>query len=320
MPEDEIPQPDLSGEVAPEDVKAARQAFLSNPPAQINPEPEPAPVLDEEAAALDELTPPPAAADAGETPPAAAAGTPDPYAEFGGREAVATAMELDRALRTEQGVKLVIRQGLEALGYTDAQIRAALGGGPGQDPLTGAAPEQQAAPTGLEGFDLEDDDVVTGAQLKGIVKQATDSAVQQALAQAQAQLDPVRQQFEQERIREQASRNDQTLIELLGPVPEGESELAEYQAAAQDVLNAAQRYVEPGNFDPAHVRAGIVKAHADIQAAADARFKRYLESKKQARAAAPTNTGGFTSTEAEAAEPKNLKEARAMARAAGVFD
>lgn len=304
----------------PEPTQAeARAAFLANPP-EITSVPDPAPVLDDEATALDELTQPPAAGDGVEPAPVSPVPVAaDPYAEYGGREAVANAMELDRALRTEQGVKLVVRQSLEALGYTDAQIRAALGAGPGGQPSTAAeAAAAQTAPGIFDG--IEDDDVVTGSDVKRIVSQATEQAVQQALAQAQAQLDPMRQQFEQERVRDQASRNDATLIELLGPVPEDTAALGEYQAQAQDILNAAAKYVEQGNFDPAHVRSGIVKAHSEITAAAEARFKRYLAGKKQARDAAPSNIGGHTAGEAEAPEPKTLAEARAAARADGFFN
>lgn len=305
MPEDVTPTEPVEQTPA-----EARAAFLASPP-EILPTDEPV-VLDAEAEVLDEVTRPPA--EPAVTVPAAPA---DPFAPYGGAEEVANAYELAQALRTETGVRLVVKQSLTALGYSDAQIAAALGGGPGAAPAVTNAPEPAAAPDPFAGID--DDDVVTGGDVKRLLAEAVKNATEAAVAQAQAQLDPVRQQFEQERNREIAARNDATIVEVLGPVPEDPTAREAYVNQARDLLNVATRFVDPTNFDPSHIRNGIIAAHAEIEANAEARYQAHLARKREARKAAPTNIGGTTATDGAEAEPKNLAEARAQAKASGTW-
>jgi hypothetical protein len=244
----------------------------------------------------------------------------DPYAEYGGREHVANAWQVAEALKTELGVRTMIQQGLLALGYSADQIKAALGDRAGAPVAPAAAPADPYA-------DLSDDDIVTGAQLKQYLAQqsqaataAQQAAIEAAQQAAAAQVDPIKAQFEAQRNAAIIQRNDATLTELLGPPPADAVQAGDYQAMAQGVLAAASRYIQPDNWDPAHIRAAIVQGHADVVARQEAQFQAYLGKKREAKRAAPANIGGQSAGEAPAKEPQTMKEARELARSSGIFD
>lgn len=307
-------QPDLSAEVPLDEVAAAKAEFLKGPAGHVTSTPD-EPVLDDEAAALDELTKPPAGEAA---PPSTTAGEPpaaDPYAQYGGAEAVAHAFEVQEALRTESGVRLLIQQGLQALGYTPAQIKAAVGGGPGA-PTAEPAPDQPSADPYA---DLPDEELLTGADFKRYAEKIKTDAIAEAQRTVASQVDPVVAQQREAFNAEIRTRNDATLAELLGPVPAEPEKQGEYSTQAQQVLDAAGRYVDPSNYDPAHIRSAIIKGHADVEAQNEARWKAYLGKKKAARSAAPSNIGGASAGEGEPKEPQNLKEAREAMKAAGLW-
>ncbi len=304
--------PDRSGEV--EDPTAARAAFLAADPGVIT-TPDDDAAVDEDAV-LDELTRPPAEA-SGVTPPAPAPGPADPYAQYGGLEAVQNAWQVSEALRSELGVRTMIQQGLVALGYNAEQIKTALGT-PGVPGAPAAAPDPFAG--------LDDDDVVTGAQLRQYLELQRQQAAEaqtgieaRATAAAQAQVNPIRAAFEDTRNREIATRNDATLAELLGPVPTESAEVGNYQALAGATLQAAAAYIDPANFDPGHIRAAITRGHADVVAREEARYQAYLATKRTTKRNAPANIGGQSAGESPEKEPQNLAEARAQFRAQGGF-
>lgn len=300
--------PDRSAEVS--DPAAARAAFLASAP-EIIAQPDATVEVDEDAV-IDELTRPPAATD----PPATPAPEVDPFAAYGGKEVVENALQVRQALQSELGIRTLVAQGLNTLGYTPEQIAAALG----KQAAPGAPAEPEGPSDPLAGFD--DDDLVTAADMRRILAEQSGQATQAreaAVAAARAELDPVKAALDAQRNQEIAQRNDQTLAELLGPVPIEADKLGQYQTMANATIQAAGRYVEPNNFDPVHIRSAIVRGHADVVAAEEARYQAYLATKREARRAAPANIGGQSAGETPEAEPKNLKEASAQARAAGLF-
>lgn len=316
MPDADVndPIPNAATEVS--DPDAARAEFLHNPPAFV-PTDEPV-VVDDEAAALDELTKPPAATGStaeGQAPTAPAAGTPDPYAEFGGVEAVRNAHAVAEALRTETGVRLLIAQGLEALGHSPDQIRRALA----REEAAGNLPTAEPAVPADPYANLDDDDVVDGATFKAALARATQDAAAQAAAAVRAQVEPLAAQQLQQQVAAQNARNDATLAEVLGPVPTDPAELAAYQTTVTSILQAAGQYITPDTWDPTAIRSAIVTAHAAYEAAEEAKFQRFLQNKRKARQAAPANIGGHSPGEAPEPEPKTMAEASAMARKSGLF-
>lgn len=314
-------------EVAPDDVAAARAAFLAAPPEVLSTDEPAAPAPDaaavteaERQAAIDELTTPPAAP-AGTPPAAPTAGTHDPYAEFGGVEAVRQAAQVQAALRTEQGVRAMAGQALVALGYSPAQIAAALEGGP---PVAGAAPEPAAPATPNDLLaslaTLEDDDTVTGAQLKALVQGLAAQAQVTAQEQAAAQVAPLQSQWEQQQQHAVQAVADATYTELLGPTPTDPEALQRFSSQANRIQQIAESIVTPGETDPGRIRLALVTAHAQFINEQEAVFTAYLHAKKATAAALPANIGGGQPPGGEPIkEPQNMAEARAQARASGMF-
>jgi hypothetical protein len=301
------------------EIAAARQQFLSEPPPIVDSN-EPAvtdPAADDaaaEAAALEELTTPAtpsegAPAPAPVTPPAAA----DPFAPFGGEEAVRNAHQVQEALRTEQGVRALVANGLTALGYTPEQIRAALAG-EAQAP-TPTAPAEADPLAGLD-----DDDVLTVAGAKAIIEQAVTKATQAATTAATAGLAPVQEAVAAQQATAVRNNTDAAVISVLGPVPTDANELQAYRTQVDAIVARASQNYDPAQWaNPSHISQIVTQAHAELEAEADARFKAYLERKKTVRDSTPVNTAGGAGSEGPLPEPKNLAEAREQARAAGFF-
>lgn len=237
----------------------------------------------------------------------------DPYAEYGGKDEVSNAVVIARALRTERGTRLLIAQGLEALGYTPEQVTAALAGGAVAGAPGEAAPAAPASPLDS----INDEDVVTGAELKTVVSAAVQQAVEQMQAAVQAGTDPVRAAFEADRGARTGALVDSVIVELLG---EGGDPATVDKSIAGDVIRAAEAYIEQDNWDPIHIRTAIVRGHADVTAELNRRFEAYQAKKKAAKDGTPTPIGGGLPAGSEPApEPKDLNEARAIAKAAGFF-
>jgi hypothetical protein len=266
----------------------------------------PAPTVetDPEAALLADLS---AGTSATPAPPAE-----DPFAAYGGREAVEEARVIRDALATETGVRTLIAQGLHALGYSPDQVRAFMENRAVGEAAAAAAPADPLAA-------ISDEDVVTGAEVKAVVQAAVAQALAGVTGELKAGLQPVQQQMEAQRQATAQQTVDGTLVELLGQPPTDPGELKQFQTLATAVLQAAAPYVQADNWDPQHIRAAIQRGHADYQAQLEAAISYRLAQKKAQAAAQPTNIGGATSGSEPAQEPKDLKEARAMARAMGLW-
>lgn len=312
-------EPQTAAEIA-----AARQEFLNNPPPILDPDepvapPEPT-AADDEGALLDDLTKPPAApegAPAGAPAPAPApSGTPDPYAAFGGEEAVRRAHEVQEAMRSEQGVRALVANGLVALGYSPDQIRAALAA---EAPV---APAPAAAPAAPDPFaDLDDEDVVTVAQTRQLIEHAVKQATEAAVAASGEQQQPLAEVIRAQQQATVRSTTDAALIGVLGPLPENEAEAAAYRANVDAILERGAKYYDPNQWaNPAHIQETVVKANAELNAEQEARFQAYLVKKKAARDAQPVNTGGGAGGEGPLPEPKSLGEARKQLREARFFE
>lgn len=270
-------------------------------------------VIEPEAPGAEGGAPAPPAGDATPAPePTTPAPADDPYAEWGGRQVVEDAVVIARGLKTEAGVRTLVAQGLQAIGYTPAQIQAALAGGATSAP-TAAAPAAPADP--LDG--IEDDDVVSGGDVKKLVARAIESATAEITAQVKAQVDPVREQAIADRQARTNNVIDGTIVELLGT---GGDESTVDRDTAGEVLVAAEKYVEEDNWDAAHIRAALVKGHADVVARQERVYEQYLAKKKAVKDASPVAAAGAGGAgEPPPREPQNLAEARQMAKEAGLF-
>lgn len=303
------------------EIASARQAFLSEPPAILDPN-EPAEVEIDEDALLDEaLNKPPAATEGAPSGTEATAPAPaptgpaaDPYAAYGGQEAVRNAVAVQEALRTEQGLRALVANGLVELGYSVEQVREALA-------AQGAAPAAPAAEPDVFG-DLEDDDLaqLTVAQTRDLLASVAEKAAAAAVAQTQQQLAPVQETIQAQQTAAVRSVTDAVVVELLGQIPSDPEELKAYQAQVDAIVARGGSYYDPSQWaNPAHIREAVVRANAELNAESEARYQSYLAGKRRARTAAPPNTGGGAGGEGPLPEPKNLDEARKQARAAGFF-
>jgi hypothetical protein len=306
------------------EITAARREFLNNPPAVIEPE---APSAEggeqlDENALLDDLTTPPAGTEgavagdgqAAPAPAPAPPGAPDPYAAFGGEEAVRTAHEVQQAMRTAEGVRALVANGLVALGYSVEQVRAALD-------AAGEEEHEEAAPTGVDPFaGLDDEDIITVAQVRPLLESIAADAAARAVASTQQQLEPVAQSIQAQQQTQVRATTDTAIIEVLGPVPTDPKDIAAYRTQVDALVQRGTVYYDPNQWtNPAHIREAIQRAHAEITSENEARWQAYLHSKRQTRDSQPANIGGGAGGEGALPEPKNLKEAREQAKAAGFF-
>lgn len=315
-------------EQTPTEVAQSRQDFLSNPPEILDPSEAPpvdeaAQAAAEEAEAFEELSQS-SAPEGATTPTPAPAPTPtaDPYRDFGGEEQVRLAWQVQEALRTEQGVRALVANGLQALGYDPAQITAALQ----SEGLQQALPNQPEAPAAaadqLAG--LDDDDVVdvktVRAYAQTVAEQAAQKAVAEALGQVQPQVQSVQEAILEQQQAQLRSYTDTALIEVLGQPPADEEERKVFASNVDATVARASVYYNPQLANDAnHVRSCIAQAHADLEAEAEQRVKAYIAGKKRARDAQPVNVGGGAGAEGPLAEPRNMTEARDQARKSGFF-
>src|SRR5260221_304504 len=62
---------------------------------------------------------------------------------------------------------------------------------------------------------------------------------------------------------------DAAVVELLGAIPTEPEKLAAYQRQVDAIVERGARYYDPNQWsNPAHVRAAVVQAHADLEAEA----------------------------------------------------
>lgn len=311
--------PDDGGAAAPPEPRNVRDAISQRvetvgvPEFVTEPAVEAEPIVDPETADLTSI-----AAPITPTTEATPTTATDPFADFGGREAVQEAVVIRDALATEQGVRALVAQGLHALGHSPEAVEAFLknqGATPAQ--AAAATAEAVAAADPLAG--VSDDDVVTGAELKAFTQRAVEQAVAQVSATLTETTRPLQEQLQVQRQERAQTAVDGVLTELLGPVPSDAAELETYRTLAQATLTAAGAFIQQDNWDPQHIRDAVTRGHAVMAAQTEAAIQARLLAKKTAAAKLPTNIGGRTAGSEEVPEPKNLAEARAAARASGLF-
>lgn len=222
----------------------------------------------------------------------------DPYAEWGGREAVEQAVNLDRALQTRAGTQALIEEAGKAL-YGADPAKAAL--------LQQLLAEADAAPANdpLAEILSDPDRLLSPAEVAQIV----DTKVQQAIEKVLGEHVQPLEQRQQAEAAAAVQRSIQTAMSQI-EVP------AEAQKA---VLDFADRYItgDADLHDPAKVTDAIRRGHADWQAEMERQAKVYLEGKKKVVEQHPTTLKGGTAPGGEdAPEPKNEDEAIAAVRAA----
>ncbi len=202
----------------------------------------------------------------------------DPYASYGGKDAVEAAMRLHQATQTEDGVMRLFFEAGRAMGLPLSAIEQVFRGGPAE-PAAPAEPEPA------------DDDVITWGQ----VKQLLQREVLEPFAQTEAQRT------------EAAARS---------AVASVRSELGiEDEATWAAVLQLGDRYLGD-NLSPDNVRAAVKKGHDDFISLVKANAVKYVQGKVATKAAVPkAPSGGTAPTAAPAEEPKTVEEAIKRARA-----
>lgn len=246
------------------------------------------------------------AGDTGEEVPPA--GQPDPDAIDA--EELTRLRAIRNSMKTEQGLRQLGAHALIELGFTPQEVQAFVN----RIPAPGEAPApagEQTAPIELP----EDDEVVTGAQAKALVAEAAKQAVAEALK-------PFQQSQQEARQAAATALVDSTLISLLGDATAENPAATVDGDLAQDVINAAEKYLEPDDWNAAHIKEALVRGHADVMRRIDGEVTRRIEAKRRTRQKQPTSIGqgaGVGGGDAPA-EPKNVDEARRMARDARAYD
>jgi hypothetical protein len=198
-------------------------------------------------------------------------------------------MILSDGFKTEHGLRQIVEHSLKELGFSADAIAAF---------LTGEAAAVAPAPAVTTSTDtaLEDDDVPTVAQLR----QMLESYVGQ-------KLQPFEHAAEQQRLAAAHQAVDSTLASL------GVEDLA----LQQHVIIAAQRYLDPADYDPGHVTEAIKRGHADVSALIEKQRQAYLTDKVKTAETLPTHVGGTSGSPGGTTTPEaqNLQEAMVQVRA-----
>lgn len=204
--------------------------------------------------------------------------TVDPYADFGGREAIEQALSFQKSLQTEDGIWNVFYQAGRALGLQTDQISALFGAT--TDPGAG----QDDTPA--------DDDVLTWGQAKALMEQALAPVQQREQAQAEAIA---------------RSTIDSTLNELGVADPE----------IRQTILLLGDPHLG-NDISPAAVQAAVKKGYDQYVKAVNAERARLVAAKRAQGAAVPKSPAGSppaaSSGQQVREEPKSVAEAIRMAR------
>ena len=232
-------------------------------------------------------TPPPAPA--GTPDPESGAGTPDPetgtpapstgddpFSEYGGRDAVAKAIELHKATQTDEGIVQLFFEAGRSLGLGVKDIERLFAGEP------------------ASGEPAEPEDLDRPLSVKEFKEMMAAQANQQSAAQkAQA---------------EAAARNTvQKTITELGLKPGDET--------TRMVLEMGDRYLDKADLSPEAVANAVRRGHADYTALIDREAKAYLARKTATAASVPGAPSGASAPSAPPPEePKDIAEAIRIAR------
>lgn len=300
------------------------------PPA---PEPivEPTSIADRQRAASEpaatQAVPVPATTQPGATPPApatpAAAQTPEQIAWEAfknSEESQREAFNIREGLKTEAGVRMIVAQGLTALGKDPTYVQLFMEGKLTQQQVEAspsivppAAALAGATAIGPEPWDaLTEEDLVDGVQAKEWFTKIRNDAVAAARAEVQAAQVPVQQAVRAEQSVRAGQVTDQTLIELLSE--NGDPRTVDKQLAGK-VIQEANKYIDPNNWDSGHIRAAIIQGHNDVVQIAALAQRAYLNRKDLVAQEVPQTIGGAQAPGADPLpEPKNVKDASKMAK------
>lgn len=279
---------------------------------QVDPEPTPEPVAtgDEFADVVPEPgteTEVPAESGAPVTEPVV---TDDPFLAYGGKQVVEDAVTIAQGLRTETGVRAIVAQGLNALGYSADQVKAFFEA-QGQTP---PAPDAPAGP--LDG--IADDDVITAADARKMIEQAVNATAERVLGESAKGQNALAEQLQNDRARVAQETVDSTLTQLLD-IKDGKPDESQLEQIAL-IQRAAGAYLSADDWNPQNVRNALIRGKADVDTMIERQTQAYIARKRAARASQPANIAGGTAGGEEVKEPQNLKEARARAKAEGFFD
>lgn len=209
------------------------------------------------------------------------------FEEFGGSDAVRAAVELQQQLQTDDGVISMFIEAGRALGLGTKELEALFGEGQ-------VAPEGEQKPA-LES--LNDDDQITVADAKSLVKQAIQDAIRDQV------IAPQKEQEFQNAVAGATRAVTDTVAELKIP-----------EADVDAVLAAGQKYLAENDFDPAHVANAVRRGNDDFNKAIAAKVEERLKGKLETAQNTPSSTGGTTAGSTALPEPKNVAEGRARAR------
>lgn len=241
------------------------------------------------------------------------------------------AFAIQEGLKTEVGVRMVVAQGLTALGKDPRYVQLFMEGKLTEQqvaasptviaPAAAAAGAAAIAPTTEPWDALTEEDLVDGVQAREWFTKIKNDAVAAARAETAAQIQaaqaPVNAAVRQEQQVRAGQVTDRTLIELLG---EGNDPNTVDRVLAGKVIAEANKYIDPNNWDSGHIRAALIQGHNDVVQIAAAAQRGYLNRKSLVAEQVPQTTGGAQAPGAEALpEPKNVKDASKIAKAMGLF-
>lgn len=200
----------------------------------------------------------------------------DPWAAYGGKDAVDQAVRLHQAVQTEDGIFQLFFEAGQSLGLGLKEMQTLFGQGDAQPEAEGPA----------------DDELVTWAQARELLHR---EVLQPMQAQQQAVAETVARQSVQSTISELGITDNETVAA---------------------VLQLGDRYLPPGSMDPREISAAVKRGHEDFVKLVQANAQKYVAGKAAARKSVPKPLGGgASSAEAPAeAEPKTVAEAIAAAR------
>ena len=203
----------------------------------------------------------------------------DPFADFGGRDAVEQAARLYKNVQTQDGIMRLFFEAGRALQIPLDRIEGVFGA---QAAAAVAAQEAEPEPA--------DDDMITWGQVKQLLQREVIQPFQQTEAQRT----------------ETAARS---------AVASARDELGiKDEKTWQAVLRMGDQYL--GNdMSPENVRNAVRRGHADFVEALKSSQAHYKAQKVATKAAVPKAPSGGVVAPAEAEEPKDLDEAFKRARA-----
>lgn len=200
--------------------------------------------------------------------------------KWGSPDDVNRALEIDRALRTEEGVTSLFVQAGRSLGLSPEQLDALF------------APAEVAPAETQEEVDPER--VLTWKEAQELFQEQFKAAQTSTAAQQQ----------EERQVEVARTAVSSTLTEL------GLTDQAEIDA----VLAAGQRHLPDGDFDPDHIKAALRKGFTDYETAVKARATKYLGTKIEQAQTLPGSIGASPPGGVTLPPPQNVEEGKARAR------